>query len=399
MITTAGYWLLVVVGVPVFWLVPGKFRYGFLAAASGLYLVSLGGSAVVSIGLLLFWSTICYATAPRLAAGEKRYLLPAIVIGVLACLVYFKYMPSLVQAVFGESVMATVALPLGISFFTFKLIHYVIEVKRGNITNRSAQQFFCYMLLFPIFSAGPIERFDHFLKHQEGRFSKAAFVEGVTRIYQGLIKKLVIADMALPQLYSVLTHRELSAQTFVGNLDSYSPHGAWLFLAMNFLIAYLDFSSYSDIAIGTSRLFGIHIMENFDWPILATSVGDFWKRWHMTLAGWCQAYLYMTVIGLTRRPYLAIFMTFVAMGLWHAGSFNWIAWGVWHATGVAVYVTFLRFKRNKTFVGAKVAALVTIPATFMFVTAGSAFTFAHPEISIGEGFRVWLRLFSIHVYF
>ena len=120
----------------------------------------------------------------------------------------------------------------------------------------------------------------------------------------------------------------------MANIDTIAIWKVWGFLALTYLYAYLDFSAYTDIAIGASRLFGIKIMENFNFPILAINISDFWKRWHMTLAGWCQTYIYMPVMARTRTPYAAVFATFTMMGLWHGATAGWLLWGLYHATGV-----------------------------------------------------------------
>lgn len=301
MITSPGFWLLLAIGVPVFWLIPQRLRLGALALASFAYLYTLEPFSVLA---LLGFSLGFYYVAPVARSNPKWRVTGILALGVLAFLAYFKYLPPLVAALTGGSAAAALAVPLGISYFTFKLIHYAIEVGRGNIKDRSLQQFFCYLYLFPIYTAGPIERFDHFLANQESRWQLQSFVEGSTRIVHGLIKKLVIGEVLLRSALG-----ELNTAYVVANLGELSPLQVWWFLIVTFLLMYVDFSGYSDIAIGSSRLFGLRIMENFNWPILAPNIAEFWKRWHMALAGWCRAYIYMTMIGLTRNPYHCLLYT------------------------------------------------------------------------------------------
>jgi alginate O-acetyltransferase complex protein AlgI len=217
-------------------------------------------------------------------------------------------------------------------------------------------------------------------------------VEGVTRIAQGLIKMFVIARLLIAQFLqpwvcggTVWTVGDLIAQ--LGALETYE---VWGYLTLAFLYAYLDFSAYSDIAIGASRLYGFRIMENFNWPIAACNISEFWRRWHMTLAGWCQSYIYLPTLGLTRRPYVAVYCTFIAMGLWHGGVWNWLFWGLYHATGVSLYLTWGRLKRRRGWHagGRGPGRYAGLPLTFAFVTGSYAFS-----ATAGKGGWTALRVF------
>jgi len=210
----------------------------------------------------------------------------------------------------------------------------------------------------------------------------------------GLIKKFIIAGILLTSLLEGYTIDKV-----LHNLHNLHTYEVWGFLIVSYLIVYMDFSAYSDIAIGSSRLMGLRIMENFNWPILATNISNFWKRWHMTLAGWCQAYVYMPTLGLTRMPYLAVYMTFIAIGLWHAGSANYLAWGLYHATGVSIYITWARIKRRKK---SKLPAQGAgrywgIPVTVAFMAGSFAFTLTHVNGSISE-FYAAIRILAKCVF-
>ncbi len=135
---------------------------------------------------------------------------------------------------------------------------------------------------------------------------------------------------------------------------------------------------------------GLKIQENFNWPIFASNITDFWKRWHMTLANWCMSYIYMPVLGLRRNPYLAAYATFILMGLWHAGSLNWVMWGVWHATGLVAYQSWGRWRRQKKwkFFDRPVWKYTCVPITFLFITGGFVFTVVHAKGSVLDSFRV-----------
>ncbi len=370
MITAWPYWLLLATAVPVYWWLPDRFRLRFLAATSFLYLLSL---TVWGTLALLGWSLAFFYLVPPRPGSPLHRAASILTLGILGYLIYFKYIPPIVASLGGGQV-AHVAVPLGLSYFTFKLIHYRVEARRGNIKAHGLDAFLSYMFLFPIFTAGPIERFDHYLANIAPR-REGSTVEGLTRIAHGLIKQFVVNGMFVAPLLGGYRN-PLRFLDQVSGLESWK---VWVCMLLMFVIMYLDFSAYSDIAIGSARLFGIRIMENFNWPLLAPNIGEFWKRWHMTLAGWCQTYVYLPTIGLTRNPYLAVYSTFVAMGLWHAGSPHWVAWGLYHATGVTVCLSWLRYRRRRgwRFLDGYPWRVGAIAMTVAFVSAGSAMTLPH----------------------
>lgn len=370
MITDWIFWLFLAIGVPVFWALKAPYRLPFLGALSFAYLIRLEPWSILALAA---WTVAFYRLVPLIAKqGRSRRLLPLLVLAVLGYLAYFKYLPRLLAAVSPEPMLAHVAVPLGISYFTFKLIHYAIEVSRGNIRGHSFGEFACYIFLLPIFTAGPIERFDHFLAQREQHWQLQSTAEGLTRIAHGLIKKFVIGNLLLFPLFGSVTN----GGELLERLSELPTYKLWGFCILTFLYLYLDFSAYSDIAIGASRLFGLRIMENFNWPILAQNISLFWKRWHMTLAGWCQSYVYMPTIGLTRNPYVATYATFAAIGLWHSASVGWLAWGLYHATGISVYGYWNRERRRRKWRGLDRPGWrwLGVPITFAFVSAGSALT-------------------------
>jgi alginate O-acetyltransferase complex protein AlgI len=185
------------------------------------------------------------------------------------------------------------------------------------------------------------------------------------------------------------------AEHAVRYLGEISTGRAWFICGLIYLQVYLDFSAYTDLAIGTSRLFGFRIMENFRWPIFATSIGGFWTRWHRTLAGWCQAYIYMPLLGLTRNPYLAVYAAFTAIGIWHAGSLAFLLWGIYHSTGVAVYHLWRRRggRLARRFPG-RVGGWIL---TQLFVIGSFAITLPGAGQDGREGLRVLAKLLFLDV--
>jgi alginate O-acetyltransferase complex protein AlgI len=392
MIQTSNFWLLLLCSVLIYWQLPIRFRDGFLALASYIYLASL---EPVVASVLILWTLFFFYLTPHAIAEKQpnRLIVPGLIIGILGYLFYYKYFPTLVGLLPSLEFLKSPIVPLGISYFTFKLIHYGVEVVRGNITDRSLSRFFCYIFLYPIFTAGPIERFDHFLANREESWQRQSMVEGATRIVHGLIKLFVIGKLLIGQLLQpwVTEGAVVTSLDLVTQLGSLQTHEVWGYLALAFLYAYIEFSAYSDIAIGASRLYGFRIMENFHFPILACNIGEFWKRWHMTLVGWIQRYIYMPTIGLTRSPYAAVYSTFLTMGLWHGATLNWIFWGLYHATGVSMYLTWGRIKRKRGWhtVANGPWKYAGIPLTFVFVTGSYAFS-----ATSGHGGWTSLRVFA-----
>ncbi len=332
MILWSSFWLVLFGSVVVHWLLPERLRMGFVAAVSWSYLMYLQPANIL---MFTGWTVAVWRLAPLAErTGWRAWIVTALNVGLLGQLLLWKYR-------YDPGAPGGWALPIGISFFTFKLIHFCIEAGRKNVKDLTLTTYLAWVFLLPIFTAGPIERHDRFLVSRSPILLRADIVFGLTRIVHGLVKRFVIIDAM-----QVLLPNPGGIAHVVAHLERVRVPSVWYQLAIAFLIGYLDFSAYSDIAIGGARLFGIRIAENFDWPILATNIGDYWKRWHRSLAAFCQAYVYLPMIGLTRRPLLASYLTFIVMGLWHDATLNWVGWGVWHATGVYGYIRILGATRK-----------------------------------------------------
>ncbi len=259
------------------------------------------------------------------------------------------------------------------------------------------------MLCFPMFSAGPIERFDAYLRDRTPRVTRQQLIDGGTRLAYGLIKKLVIVNLLLDHKMAHDSGRLVEAVPFsyppapvehlVRDIETVHPLFVWQFVVHQFTTWYLDFSAYSDIAIGAGLLLGIKIGENFDWPFFAPNPTEFWKRYHISLSAWCQRYVYLPVMGWTRNPYLAVFATMGAMGLWHAGSLNYLGWGIYHATVLSIYLTWARIRRKKKWKPKGPAIVIwSTTATALLVCASAVF----PATS-AYGIRTALELLGVLV--
>jgi alginate O-acetyltransferase complex protein AlgI len=251
----------------------------------------------------------------------------------LALLIGFKYANFLVDMVnpllgylsVGPIHLAPVHLPIGISFFTFHALSYVIDVYRGDVRGeKKFTKVALYVTLFPQLIAGPILRF-HNVAHQFGRrsVSLALFNSGVRRFLVGFGKKMLIANVvAVP-----------ADNIFKADAHSLSPAVAWLGIACYLFQIYFDFSGYSDMAVGLGRMFGFQFPENFNYPYISQSIGEFWRRWHISLSTWFRDYLYIPMGGNRVSParnYLNLVTVFFLCGLWHGASWAFVVWGLYH---------------------------------------------------------------------
>jgi len=218
---------------------------------------------------------------------------------------------------------ASPRLPIGISFYTFQALSYVIDVYRGAVAaQRNAVSFGAYVTLFPQLVAGPIVRYaDVDASLSERRETVSATASGVRRFCVGLAKKVLLANPA-GALFASLTHGGVPTSTL----------GAWGALVAYAFQIYFDFSGYSDMAIGLGRLFGFDFPENFRYPYVAQSITEFWRRWHITLSTWFREYVYISLGGNRRgkgRTVLNLLVTWSLTGLWHGASWNFVWWGLY----------------------------------------------------------------------
>ncbi len=319
----------------------------FLLAASLLF---YGWGEPAYFLLMCLSITVDYLCGRALArpasAAARRGILAASVSVHLLLLGYFKYarfaatsihkaaaalgIPLLADAPFWE-----IALPLGISFYTFQSMSYVIDVYRGDVTPvRRLTDYLLYVTFFPQLVAGPIVRYrDIAGQIDERRVSSDRFASGARRFVWGLGKKVLVADVLAAPVEGAF---DIPREQLTTGL-------AWLGLAGFTLQLYFDFSGYSDMAIGMGRMFGFDIPENFRYPYAARSMRDLWTRWHVSLATWFRDYLYIPLGGNHGSPMRAtavLWTVFLASGLWHGANWTFVAWGLWHGVLVSLERAF-----------------------------------------------------------
>lgn len=257
---------------------------------------------------------------------RKKIALIASLVFDLGMLGVFKYSGFVVENInllTGLSLpVPQIALPIGISFYTFQTISYVLDVYRGQVAaQKRYYKYLMYLSSYHQLVAGPIVRYSDVAAEIENRTVSAQdFSEGITRFCLGLTKKVVVANVA----------GSLAGNYLDADLASLSVAGAWFGVLLYTLQIYYDFSAYSDMAIGLGRMFGFHYHQNFNYPYIAKSVTEFWRRWHISLSSFFRDYVYIPLGGKYRHQIFNICVVWFLTGLWHGASWNFILWGVFY---------------------------------------------------------------------
>jgi alginate O-acetyltransferase complex protein AlgI len=334
------YWFVLFIAAlyPVYWFVPyRRVRLSVLLAGCCVFHTHFAGPAgVLPIAVLAALTYLAGLTRNRWACGLAAA-------ASAAALVYYKYAKFLCLAVVGavwprasayllETGQAWVSPvpPLAISFFAFEFIHYLVDVARGGPPIRKARDFALYAVFWPSIVAGPVKRYRQFLgslNHGVCFVGSQDVAVGLTRVALGLVKKFA-AD----------TLTAWVAANGPG-FENFDPLWRWAFVAALGLRILWDFSGYSDMAIGFARMHGVVLPENFAWPYLATSITDFWHRWHVSLSTWIRDYVYIALgggrCGVARKVANGL-LAFGICGLWHGAGWNFLVWGLYHGVGLAV---------------------------------------------------------------
>lgn len=356
-------------------LVPWRLKNLFLLAASiffyawgeTYFVLIMLGSIMANYVLGLFIDRL---RASRVWARSLVALAVLVNLGLLAAFKYANFFVDnvnvLLQAVgLDPVVLGPVHLPIGISFFTFQALTYVVDVYRGSASvQRNPINVATYIALFPQLIAGPIVRYADIARELGHRVvTLDLFASGVRRFVVGLAKKMLIANVVAVPADKIFG---LPAGELTTSL-------AWLGVLCYALQIYFDFSGYSDMAIGLGRMFGFHFLENFNYPYTARSMRDFWQRWHISLSTWFRDYLYIPLGGSrcrAHRVYFNLVVVFFLCGLWHGASWNFIAWGLFHgAFLVAERVVTRRIRFQVPVWGGHVYVLLVVLVSWVLFRA------------------------------
>lgn len=313
-IVLGGYYLLPKREAKNLWLIAASLLF---YAFSGLWYV-----------LLLLFSVFCNYLAGLFVSGRKGvlYVAVAVNLGVLGVFKYLTFLVRTVNQLPGVAIaVPSIVLPVGISFFTFQGLSYVIDVYRNErLKSTRFRDVLLYIALFPQLVAGPIVRYEDVADEiKSRRHTLEQLANGLRRFIIGLSKKLMIADVCGSDVTLIYSAKSSA-------LDSRT---AWLAAVCYLIQIYFDFSGYSDMAIGLGLCFGFHFKENFNYPYISASIQEFWRRWHISLSTWFREYLYIPLGGNRKgkaKTYRNKLMVFFCTGLWHGANWTFIIWGLWH---------------------------------------------------------------------
>ncbi len=369
------------------------YRNTLLLGASVIFYAAGGGwfTWVILASIAFNYGLALAVEAARTAAARKTRLAVAVA-GNLILLGVFKYADfatanaNAMLAAAGRHAMPLphVLLPIGISFFTFQAMSYVIDVYRRDATaQRNPIDAALYLLLFPQLIAGPIVRYrDLAAELTRRQVSLDDFAVGARRFVAGLAKKVLVANVVAGP----------ADRIFAMAPGQWTAPLTWLGLVCYTLQIYFDFSGYSDMAIGLGRMFGFHFLENFRWPYVSATVQEFWRRWHISLSTWFRDYLYIPLGGNRAgrgRAYLNLVIVFTLCGLWHGAAWNFVVWGLFHGTFLVLERAGLAraIKTQWALVGrAYTLAVVMVGWVFFRAdTLGAAVGFLRAMAGLGAG--------------
>jgi D-alanyl-lipoteichoic acid acyltransferase DltB (MBOAT superfamily) len=328
-----------------------------------------------------------FVIAKSLIGKKNKYILILSILFNILLLGYFKYRDFFFQSVnsvFGTDFpLLNIALPLAISFYTLQQVAFLVDSYEGVVKKVSIIDYLLFVLFFPQLVAGPIIHFYHtipqFYDDTNKKFSPNNFLSGITLFFIGLFKKVVIADQL-----GIFVDKYFDSSTALSFADS------WLSSIGFTLQIYFDFSGYTDMALGLGMMFNIRLPQNFKFPYLATSIIDFWKRWHITLTEFLTDYIYMAIAKSVKRftftkAMLATLLTFFVSGLWHGASWMFVIFGLLHGAGIVVNHLFRRLK-------IKLNSFLSWLITFNFINITFIFFRAHDLHKAGDFLK---SMFSI----
>ncbi|MBZ9687064.1 MBOAT family protein [Clostridium estertheticum] len=326
----------------IYYISPKKIRNFTLLVVS---IIFYGWGEPVYISLMVFSIIFDYISTLLICKYRKHKKLSKIIfvntlvvnLGILAFFKYFGFLVDNMNILFGLSIsIEKLPLPVGISFYTFQIISYVVDVYLNKVkVQKNIIDFGAYVTMFPQLVAGPIVQYnDIFIQLKNRKENINQFSEGIDRFIIGLGKKVLIANNIAMVWTSVKA-------TEISNISVIS---AWIGIIAFTLQIYFDFSGYSDMAIGLGKMLGFEFIENFNYPYISKSVTEFWRRWHISLGSWFREYLYIPLGGnrvSLRKQFRNLFVVWFATGLWHGASWNFIFWGLYFGFFIFIEKTLL----------------------------------------------------------
>lgn len=346
------------------WLPPRRYQSLAMALITAGF---MGIYAPLSLCLLSTTTILVYLLVGRRQPDTRAVIMATLAI--VATLAFFKLRTS----VSGGALL----IPLGLSYYAFRQIHYILEAYKNKLGEKSLANLVYYLFFLPTLIVGPIHRYQPFTRDQKRRrWDAGKFSSGLERILFGYLK------------VTVLVHYLAKISISVEKMEA----GGLLQTYLNSLISwanlYLQFSGYSDIAIGVAALAGFEIMENFRFPFLAQNINEFWSRWHISLTSWCREYVFQATVSFTRKPLVSVVATMVILGLWHEISLRYILWGFYHAIGIALWHQFQKIKPGLL---QTVPAYLKLPGQVLSVLITLNFVIASYPVTLYLQNLLWKR--------
>lgn len=314
--------------VSLYWIAPLAWRFRLLVAITAVFLLVYAPlSAAILTALTLF--TYRLSRKPGLS-GYRTLAIGSVIIAVVG---FYKIQVAgnSINSVFEQGLI-----PLGLSYYSFRCLHYLLERYKGALSTATFEEFVSYLFFLPTIVVGPIHRFGPFQQdYHRIRWDSRLLSEGMERILYGYVKIAFLGNFLVnARLGNYILGIDPGDEALI----------AYLEMVQGGFSLYFQFSGFADIAIGFSRLLGFRVMENFNWPYLQKNISDYWRSWHISLTSWCRDYVYTSVVSLTRSPALGAIATLLVIGLWHEVSLRYLAWGLYHGIGIVMWQQFQRLK-------------------------------------------------------
>jgi len=365
----------------IYFITPYKYKNGILLLSSLIFYFYGEPKYIL---LMIFEVLLAYFSMLIVSKSNNKllYILTIIIHILLLCIFkYLNFFTSNINSIFNINLpLSNIILPIGISFYTFQIISYEIDVykKRVNV-QKNLLKLATYIFMFPQLIAGPIVRYsdiEHELDKRKHSFDNFSY--GVERFMIGLFKKVLIAN-TLGELSNILiTSTDISILLY------------WIFAVSYMLQIYFDFSGYSDIAIGIGRIFGFHFLENFNYPYMATSITDFWHRWHISLSSWFRDYIYIPLGGNrkgVKKQIRNILIVWLLTGLWHGANYTFIVWGLLFGIMLIIEKFILsKYLKNTPYIIKRIYTLFIVLISFVIFRADN----------INEAFNIIKGLFGFN---
>jgi alginate O-acetyltransferase complex protein AlgI len=313
-------WVVALVAIPaIYWLMPDRYRSVLLVGVTLAFLCLFQ----IESALILFAEVGVAWVAYRYFAGNGW---ATAVMSALQLVPLIFYKTNQQWPIFPAAGMLV---PLGLSYFALRGVHYIIEAYKGTLPRHEFVDVLGYMFFLPTIIAGPIHRFHPFMRDQQRRrWNSQMFSEGLERLLYGYLKITFVANLLI---------NEFLLGRFVGGLEMESPGALYLTMMGKGLNGYFQFAGYSDVAIGFARLLGFSVIENFNAPLIRRNIQEFWSAWHISLTSWCRDYIYMPTFSLTRARGVGIVAAMAILGLWHEFTARYLVWGLYNGLGIVAW--------------------------------------------------------------